>query len=146
TLLLEDNKLIEVVITNLVKILNSLTDFYLNRTYNSSLLISLCKITKSELCNLLIRCWGTEIGICVLKKLNKLYLTLIWEKSILLSLCSFETNIIDQKFNKNYLLKLFPITNDICIQIIKSLLCVSSKLDRIIKMNFIIYLLKNVQH
>ena len=39
TLLVKDNKLIEMVITNLDIILNSLTDFYSNRTYDGSLLI-----------------------------------------------------------------------------------------------------------
>ncbi|CAM4777913.1 unnamed protein product [Rotaria magnacalcarata] len=39
TLLVEDNKLIEMVITNLNTILNSLTEFYSNRTFEDSLLI-----------------------------------------------------------------------------------------------------------
>ncbi|CAF4617801.1 unnamed protein product [Rotaria sp. Silwood1] len=157
TLLVKDNKLIEMVITNLDTILNSLTDFYSNRTYDGSLLIeelacavsssttvsidpmdainqssltpilhqlsivhshislliSLCKITQNEVRSILISFWGTETGIRVLKNLNKLCLTLIWESSILLSLCSSDTNIIDQQFNKNDLLKLFPLINDL---------------------------------
>jgi predicted KAP-like P-loop ATPase len=39
TLLVKDNKLIEMIITNLDGILNSLTDFYSNRIYDGSLLI-----------------------------------------------------------------------------------------------------------
>lgn len=160
TLLVKDNKLIEMVITNLDVILNSLTDFYSNRTYDGSLLIeelasaisssstttpaitdpidainqssltpilhqlsivhshislliSLCKITQTEVRSILISFWGAETGIRVLKNLNKLCLTLIWESSILLSLCSSETNLIDQQFNKNDLLKLFPLINDL---------------------------------
>lgn len=144
------------VITNLDIILNSLTDFYSNRTFEGSflieeltravsssttpidpmeainqsaltpvlhqlsivhshisLLISLCKITQNEVRSILISFWGAEIGIRVLKNLNKLCLTLIWESSILLSLCSSDTNIIDQQFNKNDLLKLFPLINDL---------------------------------
>lgn len=145
------------VITNLDTILNSLTDFYSNRTFDGSflieelaravssstmtpidpmdainqssltpvlhqlsivhshvsLLISLCKITQNEVRSILISFWGAETGIRVLKNLNKLCLTLIWESSILLSLCSSDTNIIDQQFNKNDLLKLFPLINDL---------------------------------
>ena len=145
------------VITNLNTILNSLTEFYSNRTFEDSLLIEelahavsspsmipidpldaidksfltptlnrlsivhshislliqLCKMTQSEVRSILISVWGAEIGIRVLKNLNKLCLTLIWESSILLSLCSSDTNIIDQQINKNYLLKLFPIINDL---------------------------------
>ncbi|CAF4863062.1 unnamed protein product, partial [Rotaria sp. Silwood2] len=112
------------VITNLDTILISLTDFYSNPNYDSSLLIeelsrsislsssttilhklsivhshislliSFCKISKNEVRNLLINFLSNEIGIRILKNLNKLCLTLIYEKSILLSLCSFETNII----------------------------------------------------
>ncbi|CAF5226850.1 unnamed protein product, partial [Rotaria magnacalcarata] len=78
-----------------------------------SLLIQLCKMTQSEVRSILISVWGAEIGIRVLKNLNKLCLTLIWESSILLSLCSSDTNIIDQQINKNYLLKLFPVINDL---------------------------------
>ncbi|CAF3792804.1 unnamed protein product [Rotaria magnacalcarata] len=129
TLLVEDNKLIEMVITNLNTILNSLTEFYSNRTFEDSLLIEelahavsspsmipidpLDAIDKSFLTptlnrlsivhsriSLLIQLW-----IRVLKNLNKLCLTLIWESSILLSLCSSDTNIIDQQINKNDLLK-----------------------------------------
>ena len=162
SLLVKDNKLIEMVITNLDTILNSLTNFYSNRTYDGSLLIeelshavssssnsttidpidainqssltpilhqlsivhshislliSLCKITQTEVRSILISFWGAETGIRVLKNLNKLCLTLIWESSILLSLCSSDTNIIDQQFNKNDLLKLFPIINDLTNQI-----------------------------
>lgn len=156
TLLVKDNKLIEMVISNLDIILNSLTDFYSNRTYDGSLLIeelanavslssttvdpieainqssltpvlhqlsivhshislliSLCKITQNEVRSILISFWGAETGIRVLKNLNKLCLTLIWESSILLSLCSSETNLIDQEFHKNDLLKLFPLINDL---------------------------------
>ena len=145
------------IITNLDTILNSLTDFYSNRTYDGSLLlkelavavssstalsidpidainqssltptlhqlsvvhshiallITLCKIPQNEVRSILISFWGAETGVRALKNLNKLCLTLIWESSILLSLCSSETNIIDQQFNKNDLLKLFPIINDL---------------------------------
>ena len=156
TLLVKDNKLIEMVINNLDIILNSLSNFYSNRTYDGSLLIeelasavssssttidpidainqssltpilhqlsivhshvslliSLCKITQNEVRSILISFWGAEPGIRVLKNLNKLCLTLIWESSILLSLCSSETNLIDQEFHKNDLLKLFPLINDL---------------------------------
>ncbi|CAF4689341.1 unnamed protein product, partial [Rotaria sp. Silwood2] len=61
-----------------------------------------------------------EIGIRILKNLNKLCLTLIYEKSILLSLCSFETNIIENDLT----------TNEIFIKTIKPLLYVSSKLSQ----------------
>ncbi|CAF4114676.1 unnamed protein product, partial [Rotaria magnacalcarata] len=159
TLLVKDNKLIEMIITNLDAILNSLADFYSNRTYDGSLLIeelaraasssassnlpvdpmdainqssltpilhqlsivhshislliSLCKITQNEVRSILISFWGAETGIRVLKNLNKLCLTLIWESSILLSLCSSDTNMMDQQFNKNDLLQLFPMINDL---------------------------------
>ncbi|CAF1298860.1 unnamed protein product [Adineta ricciae] len=155
TLLVKDNKLIEMVITNLDNILNSLTEFYSARTYDGSLLIeelaravssstpidpidainqssltptlhrlsvvhshislliSLCKISQTDVRGILISFWGTETGLRVLRNLNKLCLTLIWESSILLSLCSSETNLIDQQFNKNDLLKLFPLINDL---------------------------------
>ena len=159
TLLVKDNKLIEMVITNLDQILTSLTTFYSNRTYDGSLLveelaqavsstttptsidpidainqstltpmlhqlsvvhshisllISLCKITQNDVRSILISFWGTETGIRVLKNLNKLCLTLIWESSILLSLCSSETNFNEQQqFNKNDLLKLFPLINEL---------------------------------
>ncbi|CAF4058439.1 unnamed protein product, partial [Adineta steineri] len=153
TLLVKDNKLTEMVLTNLDTILNSLTDFYSNRTYDGSLLIeeltravsssidpidainqssltptlhqlsivhshislliSLCKITQIEVQSILISFWGAETGLRVLKNLNKICLTLIWENSILLSLCSSETNMINQQFNKNDLLKLFPLINDL---------------------------------
>ena len=174
TLLVKDNKLIEMVITNLDTILNSLTDFYANRTYDGSLLIeelaraistttnatspldpldainqssltpvlhqlsvvhshislliSLCKITQSEVRSILINFWGAETGLRVLKNLNKLCLTLIWESSILLSLLSSETNLTDQEFNKNDLLKVFPLINDITNQI-SPLQNVSSQLN-----------------
>ena len=108
------------VITNLDTILNSLTDFYSNRSYDGSLLIeelahavsstttttttttsidpidainqssltptlhqlsivhshislliSLCKITQTEVRSILISFWGAETGIRVLKNLNK---------------------------------------------------------------------------
>ena len=180
TLLVKDNKLIEMVISNLDTILSSLTDFYVNRTYDGSLLIeelaramssssttttttngtnpidpldainqssltpllhqlsvvhshislliSLCKITQSEVRSILINFWGAETGLRVLKNLNKLCLTLIWESSILLSLLSSETNLTDQEFNKNDLLKVFPLINDLTNQI-SPLQNVSSQLN-----------------
>ncbi|CAF4216766.1 unnamed protein product, partial [Rotaria sp. Silwood2] len=150
TLSIKDDNLIEMVITNLDTILISLTDFYSNPNYDSSLLIeelsrsislsssttilhklsivhshislliSFCKISKNEVRNLLINFLSNEIGIRILKNLNKLCLTLIYEKSILLSLCSFETNIIENDLT----------TNEIFIKTIKPLLYVSSKLSQ----------------
>ncbi|CAF4972068.1 unnamed protein product, partial [Rotaria sp. Silwood1] len=150
TLSIKADNLIEMVITNLDTILISLTDFYSNRNYDSSLLIeelsrsislsssttilhklsivhshislliSFCKISKNAVRNLLINFLSNEIGIRILKNLNKLCLTLIYEKSIFLSLCSFETNIIENDLT----------TNEIFIKTLKPLLYVSSKLSQ----------------
>jgi E3 ubiquitin-protein ligase HUWE1 len=98
---IKDNKFIEMIIINLDRILNSLINFY----SNSSLLIEelthtvslptlhqlsivhshialLCEIIQSEVHYMFITLCGEEIGIRVLKNVNRLCLTLIWEKSI----------------------------------------------------------------
>ncbi len=57
---------------------------------------------------MVVKQWGSEMGIDLLKDLSQLYLNLVWESTVLLSLCSGEYQPGTIDFGKHDLEKLTP--------------------------------------
>ena len=52
------------------------------------LFVHVCRTSQSEIRNLSMNHWGSELGLTVLKGLSELYMSLVWESTLLLALCS----------------------------------------------------------
>ena len=57
---------------------------------------------------MIVKQWGSDVGIQLLKELSQLYLNLVWESTVLLSLCSGEYQPGTQEFGREDLEKLNP--------------------------------------
>lgn len=74
--------------------------------------VHVCRTGQSEMRNLSITHWGSELGIGVLEKLSKLYTSLVWESTILLALCSESTTNATWQFGRHQIDRLAQLTND----------------------------------
>ncbi|XP_076681578.1 HECT, UBA and WWE domain containing E3 ubiquitin protein ligase 1 isoform X3 [Andrena cerasifolii] len=70
--------------------------------------VHVCRTSQSEIRNLSMNHWGSELGLTVLKGLSELYMSLVWESTLLLSLCSKDTIPAGCDFGKEDMDKLVP--------------------------------------
>ncbi|XP_043484818.1 E3 ubiquitin-protein ligase HUWE1 isoform X4 [Leptopilina heterotoma] len=72
------------------------------------LFVHVCRTSQSEIRNLSMNHWGSEMGLEVLKGLSKLYMSLVWESTLLLALCSDDSIPAGCDFGKEDMDKLVP--------------------------------------
>lgn len=77
--------------------------------------VHVCRTSQSEIRNLSMNHWGSELGLAVLKGLSELYMSLVWESTLLLALCSEDTIPAGCDFGKEDMDKLVPPELKVCI-------------------------------
>ncbi|XP_058791372.1 E3 ubiquitin-protein ligase HUWE1 isoform X2 [Phymastichus coffea] len=70
--------------------------------------VHVCRTSQSEIRNLSMNHWGSELGLAVLKGLSELYMALVWESTLLLALCSDGSIPAGCDFGKEDMDKLMP--------------------------------------
>lgn len=70
--------------------------------------VHVCRTSQSEIRNLSMNHWGSELGLNVLKGLSELYMSLVWESTLLLALCSEDIIPAGCEFGKEDMDKLMP--------------------------------------
>ncbi|XP_012277229.1 E3 ubiquitin-protein ligase HUWE1 isoform X2 [Orussus abietinus] len=70
--------------------------------------VHVCRTSQSEIRNLSMNHWGSELGLTVLKGLSELYMSLVWESTLLLALCSDDIIPAGCDFGKEDMDKLVP--------------------------------------
>ncbi|KAI1287400.1 E3 ubiquitin-protein ligase HUWE1 [Halotydeus destructor] len=70
------------------------------------LFVHVCRTGQSDMRNLSVTHWGSELGLEVLKRLSKLYTSLVWESTVLLALCSESTSTANWQFGRHQLERL----------------------------------------
>lgn len=70
--------------------------------------VHVCRTSQSEIRNLSMNHWGSELGLTVLKGLSELYMSLVWESTLLLALCSEDSIPAGCDFGKEDMDKLIP--------------------------------------
>jgi len=70
--------------------------------------VHVCRTSQSEIRNLSMNHWGSELGLTVLKGLSELYMSLVWESTLLLALCSEDIIPAGCEFGKEDMDKLMP--------------------------------------
>ncbi|XP_043493606.1 E3 ubiquitin-protein ligase HUWE1 [Polistes fuscatus] len=70
--------------------------------------VHVCRTSQSEIRNLSMNHWGSDLGLTVLKGLSKLYMSLVWESTLLLALCSEDIIPAGCDFGKEDMDKLIP--------------------------------------
>ncbi|KAG7210750.1 hypothetical protein KM043_012246 [Ampulex compressa] len=70
--------------------------------------VHVCRTSQSEIRNLSMNHWGSELGLTVLKGLSELYMSLVWESTLLLALCSEDIIPAGCDFGKEDMDKLMP--------------------------------------
>lgn len=70
--------------------------------------VHVCRTSQSEMRNLSINHWGSELGLTVLQGLSELYMSLVWESTLLLALCSDDIIPAGCDFGKEDMDKLMP--------------------------------------
>lgn len=70
--------------------------------------VHVCRTSQSEIRNLSMNHWGSELGLTVLKGLSDLYMSLVWESTLLLALCSEDIIPAGCEFGKEDMDKLLP--------------------------------------
>ncbi|XP_048511685.1 E3 ubiquitin-protein ligase HUWE1 isoform X4 [Athalia rosae] len=70
--------------------------------------VHVCRTGQSEIRNLSINHWGSDLGLTVLKGLSQLYTSLVWESTLLLALCSDDIIPAGCDFGKEDMDKLVP--------------------------------------
>ena len=68
--------------------------------------VHVCRTSQSEIRNLSMNHWGSELGLVVLKGLSELYMSLVWESTLLLALCSEDSIPAGCEFGKEDIDKL----------------------------------------
>ncbi|XP_044741696.1 E3 ubiquitin-protein ligase HUWE1 isoform X4 [Chrysoperla carnea] len=76
--------------------------------------VHVCRTGQSDIRNLSLQYWGSEVGLEVLRGLAELYTTLVWESTLLLALCSDDIIPEGCDFGREDMEKLIPsdIKND----------------------------------
>ena len=67
-----------------------------------------CKVGQSDMRNMSISHWGSELGLQVLSGLSRLYTSLVWESTVLLAFCNEDVLPAGCEFGKAHLEKLLP--------------------------------------
>lgn len=70
--------------------------------------IKIVLLLQTDIRTLVVKAWGNDQGIDLLKQLSQLYLNLVWESTVLLSLCGGEYQPGTVDFGKEDLEKLIP--------------------------------------
>ena len=70
--------------------------------------VHVCRTSQTEMRNLSINHWGSELGLTVLQGLSELYMSLVWESTLLLALCSDDIIPAGCDFGKEDMDKLMP--------------------------------------
>ncbi|XP_015599094.1 E3 ubiquitin-protein ligase HUWE1 isoform X3 [Cephus cinctus] len=70
--------------------------------------VHVCRTSQSEIRNLSMNHWGSDLGMAVLKGLSELYMSLVWESTLLLALCSDDIIPAGCDFGKDDMDKLIP--------------------------------------
>lgn len=70
--------------------------------------VHVCRTSQSDIRNLSINHWGSELGLKVLNGLSELYMSLVWESTLLLALCSEDIIPAGCDFGKEDMDKLMP--------------------------------------
>lgn len=70
--------------------------------------VHVCRTSQSDIRNLSMNHWGSELGLTVLKGLSELYMSLVWESTLLLALCSEDIIPAGCEFGKEDMEKLMP--------------------------------------
>ncbi|XP_014203791.1 E3 ubiquitin-protein ligase HUWE1 isoform X2 [Copidosoma floridanum] len=70
--------------------------------------VHVCRTSQSEIRNLSMNHWGSELGLTVLKGLSELYMSLVWESTVLMALCNDNSIPTGGDFGKEDLEKLVP--------------------------------------
>ncbi|XP_011497625.1 PREDICTED: E3 ubiquitin-protein ligase HUWE1 [Ceratosolen solmsi marchali] len=70
--------------------------------------VHVCRTGQSEIRNLSMNHWGSELGLTVIKGLSELYMSLVWESTLLLALCSDDSIPAGCDFGKEDMDKLMP--------------------------------------
>lgn len=70
--------------------------------------VHVCRTGQSDIRNLSLQFWGSDVGLEVLRSLAELYTALVWESTLLLALCSDDTIPEGCDFGKEDLDKLIP--------------------------------------
>ncbi|XP_021962373.1 E3 ubiquitin-protein ligase HUWE1 isoform X3 [Folsomia candida] len=73
-----------------------------------TMFIHVCRTGQTDIRTLVVKAWGNDQGIDLLKQLSQLYLNLVWESTVLLSLCGGEYQPGTVDFGKEDLEKLIP--------------------------------------
>lgn len=74
--------------------------------------VHVCRTGQSDMRNLSVGQWGSEMGLNVLKGLSRLYTSLVWESTVLLALCSESTSNVSWQFGRHQVEKLASLTKD----------------------------------
>ena len=77
--------------------------------------VHVCRTGQTDIRNLSVTHWGTDVGIEVLQKLSELYTSLVWESTVLLALCSEATANATWQFGRHQLEKLSSLTKDAAV-------------------------------
>ncbi|XP_063994967.1 E3 ubiquitin-protein ligase HUWE1 isoform X2 [Diachasmimorpha longicaudata] len=70
--------------------------------------VHVCRTSQTEIRNLSMDNWGSELGLSVLQGLSELYMSLVWESTLLLALCSDGSIPPGCDFGKEDMDKLIP--------------------------------------
>ncbi|KAK0081548.1 hypothetical protein PV325_011960 [Microctonus aethiopoides] len=70
--------------------------------------VHVCRTSQSEIRNLSMNHWGSDLGLTVLQGLSELYMSLVWESTLLLALCSDDSIPAGCDFGKEDMDKLIP--------------------------------------
>merc|ERR1712106_703030 len=73
------------------------------------MLVHVCRTGQTEIRQVSINQWGTEMGLSVLSGLTQLYTSLVWESTVLLALCSDDALPAGCLFGKEDTEKLLPL-------------------------------------
>jgi len=74
--------------------------------------VHVCRTGQSDMRNLSVGQWGSEMGLNVLKGLSRLYTSLVWESTVLLALCSESASNVTWQFGRHQVEKLASLTKD----------------------------------
>ena len=77
--------------------------------------VHVCRTGQTDIRNLSVTHWGTDVGIEVLRKLSELYTSLVWESTVLLALCSEATATATWQFGRHQMEKLSSLTKETAV-------------------------------
>lgn len=102
--------------------------------------VHVCRTSQSEIRNLSMNHWGSELGLTVLKGLSELYMSLVWESTLLLALCSDDSIPAGCDFGKEDMDKLIPPELRVSKVILTTVLLYRIKMNDRTFEDFVIYM------